>query len=74
MDAYTRWMETALIWSLANGPAMNVPAGFGKAGLPMGIQIIGRNQTEFAVLQLAQAYHEATRWTEKVLPPLLRHA
>lgn len=74
MDAYTRWMEVAIIWSMASGPAINVPAGFGKAGLPMGIQIIGRNHAEFAVLQLAQAYHEATRWTENVVPSLLQQA
>ncbi|MEP9380149.1 amidase [Aquabacter sp. CN5-332] len=71
-DAYTRWMETAIIWSLAGGPAISVPAGFGKSGLPMGLQIIGRNHAEFAVFQLAHAYHEATRWSEEVLPPLLR--
>jgi amidase len=71
MDAYTRWMEVAIMWSLANGPAINVPAGFSKSGLPMGLQIIGRNHADFAVLQLAHAYHEATDWTGKVLPPLL---
>jgi amidase len=42
MDAYTRWMAVAIIWPLANGPAISVPAGFGKDGLPMGIQIIDR--------------------------------
>ncbi len=37
----------------------------------MGMQIIGRRHADFAVLQLAHAYEQATRWVSDYLPPLL---
>ena len=53
-------------------PALAVPAGFSRRGLPMGIQIVAPVHREFTCLQLAYAYEQATRWTSKHLPPLLR--
>jgi hypothetical protein len=40
--------------------------------LPMGVQIIGKNHADFAVLQIAYAYEQATHWVQKQLPPLLK--
>ncbi|MEV5551326.1 amidase [Streptomyces sp. NPDC052309] len=70
MDTYHRWMETVVPWSLSGLPVVNVPAGFGEAGLPTGLQIIGPNRADRAVLQLAHAYEQATPWTRR-RPPLL---
>jgi amidase len=72
MDSYHRWMEVVIPATMAGCPAMNVPVGFGENGLPMGMQIIGPNHGELAVLQLAFAYEQATGFVEKALPPLLR--
>jgi amidase len=49
-----------------------MPAGFNRDGLPMGVQIIGKNHADFAVLQLAYAYEQATNWVSKHLPPLIK--
>jgi aspartyl-tRNA(Asn)/glutamyl-tRNA(Gln) amidotransferase subunit A len=43
-------------------PAISVPCGFTRTGLPIGIQIIGRAFDETTVLRLAHAYEEATEW------------
>jgi len=59
MDTYHRWMETTIYATFAGLPALSVPAGFNDAGLPMGLQLIGRPQGERALLQLAQAYEHA---------------
>jgi amidase len=72
METYHQWMGIVLPWTLAGTPVMNAPAGFGAAGLPMGIQIIGRRHAELAVLQLAAAYEAATNWVDRYPPPLLR--
>jgi amidase len=48
--------------SLAGLPAVAMPAGFGANGLPMGLQLIGPQGGDGALLRLAQAYHEATEW------------
>jgi Asp-tRNAAsn/Glu-tRNAGln amidotransferase A subunit and related amidases len=60
MDTYHRWMEVTLPPSLIGLPALAVPAGFGPEGLPIGIQLIGRHGDDLGLLQLAQAWHEAT--------------
>jgi aspartyl-tRNA(Asn)/glutamyl-tRNA(Gln) amidotransferase subunit A len=43
-------------------PAISMPCGFTPAGLPLGIQLIGRHWGEARLLQIAQAYEDATDW------------
>ncbi|WP_336488472.1 amidase [Methylobacterium nigriterrae] len=71
MDTYHRWMEVVIPITMSGLPALSVPAGFNEAGLPTGIQIVGRNHAELACLQLGAAYDAATRWVERRPPPLL---
>lgn len=71
MDTYHRWMEVVIGASLGGLPAISVPVGFGPGGLPMGLQIIGRNHADLVVLQLAHAYEQVRPWTRDHLPPLL---
>jgi amidase len=70
MDTYHRWMEVVIPASLIGLPALALPAGFGAAGLPMGIQLIGRDGTDAQVLAMGQAYHLATDWPGKRPPNL----
>jgi len=70
MQTYHEWMKGMLPITMAGGPALAVPAGFGGAGLPMGIQIVGPNHAELACLQLAHAYDGETHWSRR-LPPLI---
>ena len=42
-------------------PAVTIPSGFGPRGLPLGIQIVGRYRDDLGVLQLAQAFEQATQ-------------
>jgi amidase len=72
MRTYHEWMMSALLVTLSGNPALVVPAGFGSAGLPIGLQIVGPNRSEIACLQLAKAYEVATGWTEKRPPPSLK--
>jgi amidase len=61
MDTYHRWMEVVIYATFAGLPCISVPAGFSADGLPMGLQLIGRPQADFAVLQLAHAYEQAAQ-------------
>lgn len=56
MDTYHRWMEVVIYATFAGLPCISVPAGFGAAGLPMGLQLIGRPQGDAALLRLARLY------------------
>ena len=60
MDTYIDWMRSCYYITATGHPAISVPCGFTDEGLPVGIQIVGRHQSEFAVLQLAYAFQEAT--------------
>jgi len=61
MDTYHRWMEVVIYATFAGLPCISVPVGFNDAGLPMGLQLIGRPRADRAVLQLAHAYEQAAR-------------
>jgi aspartyl-tRNA(Asn)/glutamyl-tRNA(Gln) amidotransferase subunit A len=47
--------------NIAGVPAMSIPAGF-SAGLPVGMQIIGKPFAEETILKIAHAYEQATGW------------
>ncbi|HTK88951.1 MAG TPA: Asp-tRNA(Asn)/Glu-tRNA(Gln) amidotransferase subunit GatA [Verrucomicrobiae bacterium] len=48
--------------SLAGLPGVSLPAGFTLAGLPIGLQVIGKAYDEATVLRVAHAYERATDW------------
>ena len=50
------------VWGL---PAISIPGGFTDAGLPIGLQIIGRHWGEAKVLQVAWAFEQATPWHKR---------
>ena len=43
-------------------PAISIPCGFSSQGLPIGLQIVGKAFDEAGILQIAQAYEQATDW------------
>ncbi|HYG91273.1 MAG TPA: amidase [Azospirillum sp.] len=49
-------------------PAVVTPAGFDTAGLPMGLQLIGRPFAEATLLRIADAYERATDWLRPIPP------
>ncbi|SEG61614.1 amidase [Methylobacterium sp. 190mf] len=70
MDTYHRWMQITIPATMSGLPSLAVPAGFGEAGLPTGIQIVGPNHGELACLQLGAAYDAASGWVRRYPPPL----
>ncbi|MGJ5177885.1 amidase [Bradyrhizobium oligotrophicum] len=47
-------------WTFVGAPAVSLPAGFGKNGLPLGVQITGPYRADLHVLRVA-------KWAEAVL-------
>lgn len=58
-EAWNRFMTP---WNLTGFPAISAPCGFDGAGLPVGLQIVGRPFDETTVLRAARAYERATEW------------
>ncbi len=43
-------------------PALSVPCGFSRAGLPLGFQVVGRPFAEATVLRVGHAYEQSAGW------------
>ena len=52
-------------FNLAGLPALSLPCGFTKEGLPIGLQIISRAWGESKVLNLGHAFEQGTEWHER---------
>jgi len=64
-DNYIDWMKSCWYISATGNPAASVPGGFTPEGLPVGVQIVGRNNEDFSVLQMAHAFEQATGFGKK---------
>jgi amidase len=64
-NSYIDWMKSCWYISATGNPAASVPGGFTNDGLPVGVQIVGRNKEDFSVLQLAHAFEQATGFGKK---------
>jgi amidase len=62
---YIDWMKSCWYISATGNPAASVPGGFTPDGLPVGVQIVGRNKEDFSVLQMAHAFEQATGFGKK---------
>jgi amidase len=60
LETYIDWMKSCWYVSTTGNPAASVPGGFTPEGLPVGVQIVGRHNEDFAVLQMAHAFEQAT--------------
>jgi amidase len=70
METYIDWMKSCYYITTFGNPAISVPCGFTPEGLPVGVQIVGRHQDDFGVLQLAYAFEQTTEfWKNR--PPLV---
>lgn len=70
MDTYHRWMACMVPVSLIGLPSLNMPVGFGDNCLPVGMQIFGPRGGDRSILQMGEAYHQATQWPQKQPPPI----
>ena len=70
METYIDWMKSCYYITTTGHPAISVPCGFTPDGLPVGLQIVGRHQDDFGVLQMAHAFEKNTEfWKQK--PPVV---
>jgi len=62
---YTYGRQARAVFNITGGPALSVPVGFSKAGLPLGMQIVGKPFSEALVYRVANAYELATKWVDR---------
>src|SRR5881296_1602395 len=69
------WQKPSLLtaWNVTGQPVLALPNGFGRNGLPLGMQIVGRPFGETTILRVGHAYERATAWHTR-RPQLVRGA
>ena len=71
MQNYVDWIAPTFVLSLTGLPIGAVPAGIDASGLPVGLQVVGRQSAEEAVLALA---HDIQRLRPLPPPPFEQYS
>jgi aspartyl-tRNA(Asn)/glutamyl-tRNA(Gln) amidotransferase subunit A len=58
------WQKPSALtaWNVTGQPVLALPNGFGRNGLPLGMQILGRPFGEPTILKIGHAFERATEW------------
>jgi amidase len=72
LEHYIQWAFLTYAITLTGLPAISVPCGFTRTGLPVGLQIVGRRRQEAAVLRAAAAFERAAPWADHLPPTVPR--
>jgi aspartyl-tRNA(Asn)/glutamyl-tRNA(Gln) amidotransferase subunit A len=59
------WYPYTMPFNLTGNPAISLPCGFDRAGMPMAIQLIARPGEDAELLRIAAAFESARPWAEK---------
>ncbi len=62
---WIEWAGFSYPFNFTGQPAASVPAGFTPAGLPVGLQIVGRRFADLTVLQASAAFEQARPWADR---------
>ncbi|OLB97869.1 MAG: hypothetical protein AUH30_09305 [Candidatus Rokubacteria bacterium 13_1_40CM_68_15] len=70
MGNYIAWVMLTYAFTVVGLPAISIPCGFTRDGLPVGLQLAGRWREETTVLRAAAAFESAAPWADK-RPPVV---
>jgi aspartyl-tRNA(Asn)/glutamyl-tRNA(Gln) amidotransferase subunit A len=59
---WTSWTPYTYPFNMTQQPAVSVPCGLTRAGLPVGLQVVGPRHADRLVLRVAHAYEAAAAW------------
>jgi amidase/aspartyl-tRNA(Asn)/glutamyl-tRNA(Gln) amidotransferase subunit A len=62
------WIAFTFPFNSTGQPAISMPNGFSKAGLPLAIQIVGRPGDESGIIALAAEFERTRPWKDKHPP------
>ena len=65
MDIAGRFTPFTPLFNLTGQPAITIPAGVGKDGLPLSVQLVGRPGAEDALYSLAGQIESAAPWAQR---------
>jgi Asp-tRNA(Asn)/Glu-tRNA(Gln) amidotransferase A subunit family amidase len=63
-----QWLVFTFPFNATGQPAFSLPNGFSKEGLPIGLQLVGRQNDETTLVSLAAQFEEARPWKDQKPP------
>jgi amidase len=66
LTTYIDWMFLTFAVTLTGCPAISIPCGFTRSGLPVGLQLVGRSHGDFDLLSAAHLIEQELRVGTKV--------
>jgi amidase len=72
LEHYIQWAFLTYAITLTGLPAISIPCGFTRSGLPVGLQIVGKRRQEAAVLRAAAAFEQASPLADHIPPTVPR--
>jgi len=73
ITSYIDWLKFSFLATTCALPALSLPIGFTKSGMPVGIQLIGPARGEAKLLRVARAIEEAMQFGASPINPVRRH-
>jgi amidase/aspartyl-tRNA(Asn)/glutamyl-tRNA(Gln) amidotransferase subunit A len=67
-DEIYGWIAFTFPFNSTGQPAISLPNGFSKSGLPLAIQLVGRPGDEAGIIALAAEFERARPWKDKHPP------
>jgi aspartyl-tRNA(Asn)/glutamyl-tRNA(Gln) amidotransferase subunit A len=67
-DLRVAWAPYLNVFNLTGHPALSVPAGFSRAGLPIGMQLVAPWYADARLLAAARVIESARPWADRIPP------
>ncbi|MGE8613890.1 MAG: amidase [Achromobacter veterisilvae] len=68
-DIRAHWYPWTMLFNLTGNPAISVPCGRGRDGLPIGLQLVGRCHADLDLLSAAESFERAGPAAERPVVP-----
>ena len=67
LDAISKWgfierPSLGIPFNVSDNPALSLCCGFGRQGLPLAFQLVGRRTDDTMLMRVGQAYEASTSW------------
>jgi amidase len=74
LETYVDWILITSIITMTGCPAISIPCGFTRTGLPIGLQLVGRPRGEAALLSAAHLMEQILGLASRLpIDPVVRH-
>ncbi|MEM6612987.1 MAG: amidase [Cyanobacteria bacterium P01_C01_bin.72] len=68
LEMIVNWILPCPPFNVTGQPVINIPAGFDRQGVPLGVQLVGRPNTEETIIALAHQLEQTQPWSQ-LKPP-----